>query len=411
MLFTVTTVKDSRANVERFVERNLAQGVDHMFLFLDAPDPEVEELLAGHPHVTFTVTDTAYWGGERPDDLNNRQVLNSNLVNGVLAPFGWATWLFHIDADEVVQIDRDRLLAEVPADRPFVRLESMEAVSQRHWDGEVTHFKRLLTPEELQLLVALGLIDEADNREYFRGHTHGKLGVRPGLELRLQLHRVVDEDLAPLPPYSAPWLSLLHYESHDGEEFVRKWMAHVSAGTLRFRPNRERLLTALTTLVGIEGLTPDRRHHYLMRLYDRWVQDDLQTLDELGLLVRPAPGSHTPQPVGASDLAQMRNLFDVLVRAPKDAPDPKVKKARMIELLDSVSGELDPAVAALVAQEVQRARRARPVVETKKGAPDGAAKRSEKPPAGKPGSASAPRAEKKPVTKLGTLAQRLGKRP
>lgn len=408
MLFTVTTVKDSRANVERFVARNLAQGVDHMFLFLDAPDPEVEAFLEGHPHVTFTVTDKAYWGGDRPEDLNNRQVLNSNLVNGVLAPFAWATWLFHIDADEVVHLDRDRLLAEVPASRPFVRLESVEAVSQRHWDGEVTHFKRLLTPAELQLLAALDLIDEADNRAYFRGHTHGKLGVRPGLELRLQLHRVVDEDGDVLPPYTAPWLSLLHYESHDGEEFVRKWMAHVSAGTLRFRPHRERLLTALTTLVRIEGLTPERRHHYLMRLYDRWVQDDLETLDELGLLIRPAAGSRTPQPVGSSELAQMRSLFDVLVRAPKDAPDPKVKQARMVDLLDSVAGDLDPAVAALVTQEVKRARRARPVVKKRSG--DDSANPPGNPSARNRGGAVVPNAQNKAATKLGTLAQRFGKR-
>jgi hypothetical protein len=359
MLFTVSTVKDSPANVERFVERNLAGGADHLFLFLDAPDAEVEKLLADHPHVTAVVCDDGYWQGRRPDELNMRQKLNSNLVNGALAPFGWAEWLFHIDADEVVDIDRERLRTEVPAEQRFVVLESMEAVSRWHAEDEEPLLKRLLTRAELNLLVALGVIDNPDNRSYFRGHTHGKLGVRPALELQLQLHRVVTEELEPLTPVEADWLRVRHYESTDGEEFVRKWMAHVSAGTLQFRGNRQRLFRAIALLLRTEGLSEERRRLYLRRLYERWVEDDVETLGDLGLLVPGPPGPHTPEafPEGARD--DLDRVWDLVVACDKRFPHPRHRRRPMVDLLDEVGRRLEGPVAAVVDAEVARARAAR----------------------------------------------------
>ncbi len=398
MIVTVSTVKDSVTNLQRFVERNLAGGVDHLVVFLDEPDAAAEGYLAGHPHVTHVVTDEAYWRGPRPDSLNVRQVTNSNVVHALLAPFGrhaadgWVDWLFHLDADEVVQIDRERLLAEVPLSEPFVVLQSVEAVSKLQWDGEVTAFKRLLEPAELELLVALDVIPTADNREYFRGHTHGKLGVRPGLERRLQLHRVVAEDLTPLPPYDADWLQVLHYESYDGEEFVRKWMAHVSAGELRFRENRDRLKTALTALVANRSLTEELRQQYLMRLYHRWVEDDVTTLGDLGYLVAPQQRpARTPEPFPPGAQEAMRTLLATLVAADKRGASPAYKNKHLLELMRSVKGDLPGPLAEKVTAEVRRAR----------------AHRDQAPAAAKPSSEpSQPAGERR----LGGLASRFGSR-
>ena len=84
MIATVSTVKDTLANVQRFVRGNLAGGVDHMVVFLDAPDAEVEAWLAGQEHVTHLVADDAWWGGKRPADLNDRQRLHANITKAVL---------------------------------------------------------------------------------------------------------------------------------------------------------------------------------------------------------------------------------------------------------------------------------------------------------------------------------------
>jgi hypothetical protein len=354
VLFTVSTVKDSRANVERFVERNLAAGADHMLVFLDAPDPEVEELLTAHEHVTHVVTDDAYWRGRRWKHLNVRQLVNANLANAALAPFGWAQWLFHLDADEALEIDRRRLLEEVPADEPYVLLDPLEAVSRWHWDGEVDLFKRLLTEPELELLTALGTIDRPDNLAYFRGHIRGKVGMRPGLEWRLFLHRVRTSAYVELDGYTADWLRLRHYESYDGEEFVRKWLAHVGAGPMRLRPQRDRLRVALEQLVAAD-LPTDVRTAYFRRLYSRWVEDDATTLSDLGLLVRPRDATHRPERLDDRSRDDLNRLLALLAGEDKRHAHPKWPELTPLRAVRQLLPQLDGGLADTVAAEVERA--------------------------------------------------------
>ena len=76
-------------NVQRYVDGNLAGGVDHLVVFLDAPDdaatPEVRAWLEAHPHVTCVVTDDAWWTDKRPEQLNTRQRINANVVKALLS--------------------------------------------------------------------------------------------------------------------------------------------------------------------------------------------------------------------------------------------------------------------------------------------------------------------------------------
>ena len=139
LVVTASTVKDTLPNLERYVDGNLAGGADHLFLFLDAPDDpataEVRGFLDAHPHVTCVVTDDAWWVDKRPEQLNTRQRINANVVKALLSRVDWADWVFHIDADEVVQIDR-AVLGRVPAATRAVKLAPLEAVSRWQWDGD-----------------------------------------------------------------------------------------------------------------------------------------------------------------------------------------------------------------------------------------------------------------------------------
>ena len=74
MLFTVSTVKDDVPGLKQFVARNLAGGVDHMFLFVDDARPRVTAALDRHPHVTAVATGENWWVGKRPRQLNARLV-------------------------------------------------------------------------------------------------------------------------------------------------------------------------------------------------------------------------------------------------------------------------------------------------------------------------------------------------
>ncbi len=342
MLFTASTVKDTLPNLERFVTGNLAGGIDHLVVFLDAPedtDPAAVEFLQSHEHVTCLATDEKWWAGDRPGQLNVRQRINANLVKSVLTRFDQAEWLFHIDADEIVQIDRG-VLATAPQDAYVVRLAPLEAVSQPEWPADPTVFKRLLDSDDLTLLTTLGVIDRPHNGAYFHGHVEGKSGVRPTLDLWSTLHHVVDAEKAEQRPWEHPGLRLLHYESFSGEDFVRKWTSILAAGpTINFRPAREPTAVALRALIS-KGLTAAEVRPYLMRIFERTTQDDLVTLRDLGLLevVDPRAGTHRPESLSDQKIADLEVAFADLADAAKRPFHPGQPADDVRRLLDARLG-------------------------------------------------------------------------
>jgi hypothetical protein len=322
MLFTASTVKDTLPNVQRFVTGNLAGGVDHMFVLLDAAtadgQAEVREWLHAHPHVTCIRTGKEWWAGDRPGQLNVRQRINANLLKHLLSGFDWAEWLFHIDGDEIAQIDRG-VLDAVPADVPAVNLATLEAVSRMHWDEDPTWFKTILRDDDLALLHALGVIERAHNGAYFHGHVEGKSGIRPAAEGWLTLHKVLDADREALETFRHQKLRVLHYESYSGEDFVRKWTAMVASGPKAgFRPARGNTAAALRALIG-KNLGEEKARTYLMKLFERTTEDDFETLRDLGLLVEidPRRGDHVPQDFPDGGREAMLAALDELRGQPK----------------------------------------------------------------------------------------------
>jgi hypothetical protein len=322
MLFTATTVKDSPANVRFFVAANLASGVDHMFVFLDAPQEpdqqEVAELLDAEPRVTCVRTTRRHWWQEdRPQSLNVRQRINANWTRSLLEPFPWAEWLFHIDGDEVALLDRDALAA-VPSDRDAVWLPPLEAVSELRPAGRPTRFKRLLDDSDLNLLHVLGAIDAPTNQAYFHGHVMGKTGVRPGSGLALTLHDAISAAGVRQERHRDDRLGLLHYDAVSGEEFIRKWSALARAGHARYRASRQPMARALRTLVGKDVPEPTREK-YLRRIYELTTLDDVELLGELGLLedVDPERRGSTPRPLPEGADEQLAQRVDEMQAAPK----------------------------------------------------------------------------------------------
>lgn len=339
MLITASTVKDTLPHLQRFVAGNLAGGVDHLVVFLDAEQPAEQAWLDAHPHVTCVRTDDAWWRGDRPADLNVRQRINANLVKAVLTRLDWAldghTWVFHVDADEIVQVDRD-VLAAVPAGERVVGLTPLEAVSQERWDGDPTWFKRLLDKPELQQLTKRGVIDRPRNGAYFHGHVDGKSGIRPTLDLWLTLHQGVDAAGTELERYGDERLRLLHLESYSGEDFVRKWTSILSAGTPpNFRPGRQPTALAVQDLMG-RGLPPDELEHELMQVFRDTTLDDLDTLRELGLLVEVdwRDGTHVPQAFPDGGLDALEAGIAALATAPKRPFHPGRPAAEVERILD-----------------------------------------------------------------------------
>jgi hypothetical protein len=321
MLVTVSTILDIPDNVRRFVADNLAMGVDHMVVFLDDPSARDQDLVAEelsqHPHVTCVPAGGEWWAGSRPAGLNVRQRINVNLALELLADMEWAQWVFHVDGDEVVALDRE-VLAALPAETDAVWLTPLECVSRFAATERPTFFKRLLDDGDLNLLHTLGVVPSPKNAAYFHGHVLGKSGVRPGSGLRLTLHDAVTKAGDRVPTYKDDRMRVLHYDAVSGEAFVRKWTALLGAGPARFRKDRAPTINALRTLTAKDIPTPIAEK-YLRRIYEATTEDDVTTLRELGLLeeVDPGSGPHVPRALAERDRTTLAERFASIRTAPK----------------------------------------------------------------------------------------------
>ena len=288
MITTVSTVKDDIARLERWIARNMTAGVDRMVVFVDDRDDAQTAALLGNRPGVIAIDAGTWWGAEHPARLNARQRINANAALHVVRELDPRGWMFHIDGDEVIHLDKEQLLA-LADDVRAVQLSPLEAVSQWEWPhDDVTVFKRLLADEELNLLHLLGMLERPDNDVYFRGHTVGKAGLRVSSPEWLEIHRVVDDRRAAVAAHRASWLQVLHYESHTLEEFVRKWTNHTTSGhRLVARPERRRLASAMTAegwgRWPVEVVDQVRRE-----LFAATALDDREKLERLGLLVAPA---------------------------------------------------------------------------------------------------------------------------
>lgn len=295
VIFSVTTLRDTPSNVEKFVRRNLGGGVDHQVVFLDGQQLEAAAMLESNPHVNVVTTDDDWWRTERPTSLNLRQMVNAEATRRVLGPLKEAQWLFHIDGDEVVRLDRD-LLDRVEPEWQAVGLATLEAVGEMRPEGDPAWFKSRLSGRQLSLLKVLGLLPRASNREYFRGHVAGKVGIRPAANVRLGVHRAFDPAGGRAPHFKDPRLQVLHYESPSAEDFVRKWASLMASGPAP-RQKRTRTLIGKALVALWEQELPEAEvAAFLDLIYDRVGADDVETLRGLKLLQHVDPDTETQSP-------------------------------------------------------------------------------------------------------------------
>jgi hypothetical protein len=340
VILSVTTLKDSLANVRKLVSRNLKGGVDHLVVFLDAQQPEVEEFLTGHPDVTCVAAYGEWWD-QRPDNLNQRQSTNSGLMSRMLDGDPWVRWLVHIDGDEVARLDRAALEAVTP-DWQAVRLDPLEAVARMHPDSDPVLFKRLLTEDELVLLRTLGLVAKPTNRTYFRGHVMGKLAVRPSRHLCLTIHKAVTADQGKVPVLRDGRQHVLHYESPNGEEFVRKWLALLTSGdVVRQLGPRAPMARALDALLAL-GLGEADTAHFLQVIYERHAVDDVEALSRLGFLVHTDADAPVParEPFPPAAKQELHALVDRLRVEPKRPFRPSAPGAQAVRAVERVHRDL-----------------------------------------------------------------------
>lgn len=305
MLLTISTVLDSLANVTDFVQDNVSMGVSHLVVFLDAPHApgqgEVAAYLRAHPQVSVVLCDTDWWGGARPEGLNDRQVRNVNAALTVVRQVPGVEWIFHIDGDEVVAAD-PATLAKLAPEVDNVLLSTFESVSTLQTGGRQTLFKRPLSEQEVALLGALGLLSRPYKKAATVGHNRGKSGIRVTAPWHFALHNPRNAQWDVVLGHTDPQLRLLHHHSISSREMAAK-AARLNGGGSTSAGTKGQILDSYAALAALD-LPAEDRLEYEDRIFAALVADPVKDLDRLGMLVQvePASSGH-PGPALAPDAA------------------------------------------------------------------------------------------------------------
>ena len=260
----VCTTNAQLLEVARFVAHHLDLGSKRIYLYLDAPNPDVQLLLENHPNVRLTVCDAAYWstlGKDRPDEHQLRQSFNA--TRALRDAQGDVDWLGHIDVDEFILCDTkfSTQLKKIDDDLAGFRLVPAEGLSAAVPGHLPTHFKLRVTGAG----AATALNDAYPTfGSYLRGgflsHIAGKVFVRTGLEdTRLKIHRIryQGQDALNVGTLTDTYIGHLHVPDWDG--FRAKLDFRKSKGSYRVRPDEPpksvgRLLKWLEEEEGEDGL-------------------------------------------------------------------------------------------------------------------------------------------------------------
>jgi hypothetical protein len=269
------------------VAHHLQTDAEKLYIYLDAPNPQVEAALADHPRCIVTVCDGAYWAARpkgRPTGVVRRQLANLRHAKRRAD----SDWLVHVDSDEFL----------VPTDptAPFSLSQELALVPAHHDWARIAPMERVLLPGQHQQTILDGVFraqttDRALIAAAYRdaavflqnglsGHKRGKIAFRQTTQLALGLHDLSarkgtdaadDDTQEDLPPFTALEATrLLHFEGWTALHWTSKLLRFVEAGRTTGH-NRGR-----RAAVNFMATEPDGQAR--MALFDR-----VQRLSETGL--------------------------------------------------------------------------------------------------------------------------------
>ncbi len=288
----VCTTNAPLIDVARFVAHHLDIGASHIYLYLDAPDPDVTGLLQSHPNVTVTQCDAAYWkkmGKNRPEAHQLRQTFNA--TRALREAQSHLDWLGHIDTDEFILSSKKltTALKSVPDTMAGARLYPAEALAAPVSGNIPKHFKLRTTAEG----VATSAITEIYPTfgSYVRGgflsHLAGKVFARTGLgDIRLAIHRlrVKGEDVLNTAPIEGAYVGHLH--APDWDSFITKLDFRQTKGS--YRVKSEDALKNIGHL--LQYLRDEEGEAGLRQFFDEMCRDSTELRGRLkkhGLLLTP----------------------------------------------------------------------------------------------------------------------------
>lgn len=271
MIFSVSTIKDSKANIDFFINENIRSGIDHMFIFYEGDllvDP------SEYKQATF-ISSLQY--NRSINNLNTRQEMNIRRVVEFLHKDYEDHWIVNLDGDEVVNFDK-KILANLDKKIQVITLYPIEPIV----DGKTSIHdqslcKTTLSKGKLETAKLFDLIDKESNREWLRGHILGKYMARIRLDRKYKIHRVLggpaEEALTNRD------FNIIHYESASFDEFIRKFKNH-TGNKASFNNVRAKIVTFFK-----EYADDPEFLNLATVIYDRlFVEKDINLKVKLGLL-------------------------------------------------------------------------------------------------------------------------------
>jgi hypothetical protein len=204
----VVTLKGPAEMAVPFVAHHLETAALCVHVYLDAPDPALESLLAAHPRCQVTVCDDAYWQARRPRKGRPGVIVARQIVNAEDARArSDADWIVHLDSDEFLHeaVPLGAELAAVPADMDWLRLQNVERVfapgvtAQTIFDG--VWRSPLRGPRQAARIWG---DDARFLRDGFSAYLVGKIAIRRTSPLHMRLHTARWPDSAAQPDGKLP---------------------------------------------------------------------------------------------------------------------------------------------------------------------------------------------------------------
>lgn len=287
----VSTCLEPTPLVVAFVAHHVEMGAHRVHIFLDAPNPDTERLLAEIPECRVTVCSDDYWryevGRPRPSNTEARQVFNASRAFEAKD----VDWLIHLDADEFLYCDRpmSTVLSAVPNEVDFMLFRNMERVfdaTQKQlglFDGVMRHPFRREWPAQDEFL--------SDDVLSFllrgvAGHCSGKSVVRTDRPMAMGIHSPRRPG-NPLKSIIAPNVHVLHFDGLTGLHWVSKllrgWNAasSVSSSASGLGPARQKQIQFVEEN-GSEMAALFDLHLKVKTL----MPQELDRLEALGMIVR-----------------------------------------------------------------------------------------------------------------------------
>ncbi|MEH6644214.1 glycosyltransferase family 2 protein [Sulfitobacter sp.] len=249
----VATIKADTAPILRFVAYHLELGAQRIYIYLDAPNPEAQEVLRNHPKCRVIRCDDGYWkrhNGSRPDMHQPRQTFNATRA---YTKAHEVDWLMHMDVDEFLVSEGQVAshLGALPETIKCARARPMELLAGGDPQKDAA-FKTFIPAgrSREQIVSALYPTFGEHLKGGFLSHIAGKVFVRTGIEgIKFRIHNAFLKGETNPDHLEMPKVKLAHFHATDWDTWHSHFAYRFREGSYRadLGPARSRERGGITT--------------------------------------------------------------------------------------------------------------------------------------------------------------------